>query len=212
MSDLPTANILLVEGYDDLYVTANIWEKNGLPKKHINIKQMGGDGLLPKTLRDTFLASGLENLGILIDADTNLNKRWKDISKMLTALGYEVPLQPTKGGAILSVLNKTRVGIWVMPTNELTGELEDFLVYLVPDPANDELWKLSEKCVNETIELVASIDKTKTKAHIHTYLAWQVEAGVPFGNAIKYSYFDTHKPEALEYLKWLKDLFPLGTT
>lgn len=47
-------NILLVEGADDLYVTANIWEKHGLAKKHIQIEDMKGVDELLKDLKGFF--------------------------------------------------------------------------------------------------------------------------------------------------------------
>ncbi len=205
------ANVFLVEGSDDLYVTANIWEKNGLPKtqEHINIKDMNGIDALFKEL-DTIIAvaSDLENLGILVDADTNLSQRWQQLSKILTAQGYTVPPQPAKSGTILTQSGKPRIGIWIMPDNNLTGILEDFLTYLVPDP-NEELWKLSEKCVDEAIKLSTVASIPKTKARVHTYLAWKEKSGLPLGSAIALSYLDAAKPEALEYLTWLKTLFPV---
>ena len=49
----------------------------------------------------------------------------------------------------------------------------------------------------------------KLKARIHTYLAWKEDSGLPLGWAIDLSYLDVNKPEALEYLEWLKTLFPV---
>jgi hypothetical protein len=203
-------NVLLVEGFDDLYVTANIWKKHfATPKTidHISIKDMNGVDLVQTAIKTELAGSGLENLGIVVDADDQLDVRWKTISTTLTQAGYSVPLLPEKTGTIIQELNKPTVGVWLMPDNRLRGRLEDFLLYLIPDPANDNLWFLSEKCVNEALLLDPQIPPGK--ARIHTYLAWKKDAGLPFGDAIAHSYFDTNKPEAILYLEWLKALFPV---
>ncbi len=210
MTNKRLPNILLVEGSDDLYVTANLWEKSGLPKTdgHISIIDMKGiDPLFNELSTRISLQSNLENLGILVDADTDLNLRWRQLQQKLSQQGYAVPAKPDKSGTILTQSEKPNVGVWIMPDNTLTGAIEDFLTYLIPDPAKDELWKLPQKCVDEAIALSVSIPRTK--AQVHTYLAWKKNSGLPPGAAITQSYLDTAKPEALEYLEWLKALFPV---
>jgi hypothetical protein len=202
-------HVLLVEGQDDLFVTANIWKKHGFPEKYFHIEPMGGiDPLLRDVGTIINTTSNLENLGILIDADTIQGRRWRQISEKLKEQGYTIPPQPNKGGTILPPQpDKPRIGIWIMPNNIGTGALEDFLTFLVPDPFNDELWKLSEHCVDEAIQ--RNIKIPKTKARIHTYLAWKEDSGVPLGWAIDLSYLDINKSQAIEYRDWLKTLFSL---
>lgn len=200
-------NILLVEGSNDTYVTAGIWEKHGLQKKFINIIEKGGWQSILTELDSDLDDSELENLGILIDADKDLPARWVTISKTLAALGYIVPPTPDPAGTILEHSHRPRLGVWLMPNNKQAGALEDFLMNLVPDPLNDDLWKLSEKCVDEAIIFNKKIPKDK--ARIRTYLAWKKEPGAPLGKAIEYGYLDVNKTEAIQFLNWLKNLFPV---
>jgi hypothetical protein len=202
-------NVLLVEGNDDLFVTANLWKSQGLPEQHFFIRNMNGwDKLKDNDYVETQLDTpDLVNLGIAIDADTDLAKRWRELSTVLANFGYVCPTQPDKGGTILVQTDKPRVGIWLMPDNQLHGEIEDFLSYLVPDTANDSLWLLTEDCVNEAKLLNTKIPTAK--ARIHTYLAWKEQAGLPFGTAIAANYFDPTKLESVAYLNWLKALFPI---
>lgn len=199
------ANVLLVEGSNDTYVTRGILKKHKLPENLITIKEKEGwQGILAKL--DTELDdSELENLGILIDADKNLPARWAAVSKTLTGLGYIVPPTPDQAGTILVQSGKPRLGIWLMPDNKRAGALEDFLISLVPDPLTNALWKLSEKSVDEAIFIEPAIPRTK--AWIRTYLAWKKESGAPLGKAIEYGYLDVTKLEAVQYLDWLKNLF-----
>ena len=50
----------------------------------------------------------------------------------------------------------------------------------------------------------------KSKAEIHTWLAWQEEPGTPMGQAITKQYLDTNKELAKKFIGWLDNLFGLS--
>ncbi len=50
-------------------------------------------------------------------------------------------------------------------------------------------------------------DVHKSKARIHTWLAWQNPPGLPMGTSIKKNLFDTNKELCLLFIEWIKKLF-----
>jgi len=67
---------------------------------------------------------------------TDLAARWQSLRDRLIDLGYPgVRKDPDPQGTVLEPPADgllPRVGIWIMPDNQTTGILEDFLLSLVP--------------------------------------------------------------------------------
>ena len=85
--------------------------------------------------------------------------------------------------------------------------LEDFIAALAkPD---DALMKKSEDVLTE-LE-TEGIQKYKpvhrSKAKIHTYLAWQDVPGRPMGQAITANILNSNSDVAVKFVKWLKEMF-----
>lgn len=93
-----------------------------------------------------------------------------------------------------------------MPDNTQAGILEDFLRWLVPD--GDSLWDRAENCLNE-IPPEERRFPSLSKAHIHTWLAWQEEPGTLLGSAINKRYFNADAPQAQRLMAWIHTLFKL---
>ncbi len=224
-------NILLVEGTDDLHTIANL-VKYHLKIKHvetlIDIKAVGGiNKLFNKLKKELLLETEMENLGIVVDADYDIDARWQSIKNNMDKLKNikikDMPEKPEKNGAIFSLLKtkeqKTiKVGIWLMPNNQDTGMLEDFLLGLMP-LSNDNILKHIECCLDELsdsdlkILKIDSKDNPETwrlKAKLHTWLAWQKEPGDPYGTAIG-KYFKPSLEITQNFMAWLSDLFELDT-
>ena len=148
-------------------------------------------------------------MGIVLDADEHLDRRWQSISHTLQASGYgAIPAEPTQDGTIVEQPGKVRFGAWIMPDNKLPGILEDFVGYLVPP--DDRLWDQARLCV----ESAASLDRrfpaqSRSKAIIHTWLAWQEEPGSPLGSAITKRYLDAESSFAARFVDWLRRLYEL---
>jgi hypothetical protein len=200
-------NLLFVEGKDDYHVILALAVAYNLPVGLFEpIDQEGFSNILNIFPREIRLNSILRNLGLVVDADTNLDQRWDELRSRLLNIGYSnVPLKPEPTGTIVEEVGKPRIGIWLMPDNKLPGMLEDFIAYLVPDPANDKLWQLSEKCLQEARAVTTTIPEAKGR--IHTYLAWQDDPGVPLGLSITKKYLDPTKAHAQNFVVWINRLF-----
>ena len=117
-----------------------------------------------------------------------------------------MPDQPEESGTVVGAIEKKpKLGFWLMPDNTNPGMLEDFCA----DLADRESFEFADQCVTEAQErsLTNFNDIHRSKAVIHTYLAWQDEPGQPLGQAIT-----THslKPEtyiAQSFTGWLRTLF-----
>lgn len=208
-SSLIHNKILLVEGKDDLHVVANLCKAVGFPDNAFWIKEKGGYDPLKDTVEVELDDSNLQYLGILVDADTNVQERWESLRSKLLSAGYHaLPQQPKPNGIIVSQPRRPTVGVWIMPDNELPGELEDFIAYLIPE--DDMLWPRVADCVKQipTSDQLFS-DDDLSKVYIHTWLAWQAEPGRPIGQAIRARWLRPGAPQVSRFTDWLQRLFQL---
>lgn len=199
-------NILLVEGKDDEHVLYALFVHYQLPETFAVKNKQGVNNLL-ETLEVELLASELERLGIVIDADADLAGRWQALVAILQRLGYQnMPSKPDPDGTIILQTGKPMVGIWLMPDNSIPGILEDFISFLVP--SGDSLWSRAERCVDEIPkpERLFSVGNT-IKAHLYTWLAWQHDPGTPLGLAITKRYLIADSPHAVKLITWIRTLF-----
>lgn len=203
--------VLLVEGKNDKYVVENICGRLGLGRIDEIRPKSGIDPLLnvlPVELKGASDGS-ISVLGVILDADMDLQSRWQSISDKLVEAGYEgVPNTPSEEGTVLLSTDGPRLlpkfGIWVMPNNNVPGILEDFLKFLVPD--GDEVFSYAEKSVDKIpVKRFRNLDRPKVL--MHTWLAWQEEPGKPYGQAITARYLDTDLPLGQSFAAWLRNVF-----
>ena len=201
----------MVEGTDDKHVLKHICGNRDIP--HLDkVEKYGGIEKLLESLgvRLPLLNGEGDVIGVVIDADTDISVRWQSIRDRIIGVGYQnVPDQPDLDGTILDPPAGTllpRFGVWIMPNNQTSGILEDFLHFLVPQPnilfdhARD-----SVKTIPEGERRFKQL--AEPKAVIHTWLAWQEEPGRPFGTAITARFLDPNVPEVDVLAAWLKRLF-----
>ena len=98
-----------------------------------------------------------------------------------------------------------RVGIWLMPDNQSTGELEDFVARMIP--GDDPVWPLSE----DYIEGIPSEDRkfaqSKTqRAKVHAWLAAR-EDPRQMGQAIRARDLEVNGELCEKFVSWLRRLF-----
>lgn len=197
--------VFLVEGKDDDHVLRALFGHHGFPRTFL-IKTKGGVSNRLDTLDVELLASELEKLGVILDADLDLDARWQRLTHTLRDAGYDsVPLTPEVAGTIVIEPGKPTVGIWLMPNNSLPGMLEDFVRFLVP--RGDTLWQKAEACIDD----ISAAERLfpvahKAKAHIHTWLSWQHEPGTPLGLAITKQYLNAESQQALRLVNWARRL------
>ena len=202
---------LLVEGNDDQHVVWALCEKHKVPESFDVIECESAENVLKAFEVRLKIADNNQRIGIVVDADVNLRSRWDSIVSILKKTGkYDCEaIELPQDGLILEPTDNTypKVGFWLMPDNNQNGMLEDFMAALAtPD---DALMKKSEDVLTE-LE-TEGIQKYKTvhrsKAKIHTYLAWQDAPGRPMGQAITANILNADSELAVKFAEWLKELF-----
>lgn len=201
--------VLLVEGPDDEHVVKHICGLRQLGTIE-KIQACGGKEPLLESIGTRLKESDIGVLGIILDADIDLHARWQAVRDRLVASGYQdIPECPHSEGTVVTPPHDSilpRVGIWLMPDNQLPGILEDFLRFLVPE--GDALLLRAEEAIAAIpAEQRKFSELKKPKARIHTWLAWQEEPGKPFGQAISARYLDPTLPAANTFAKWLHETF-----
>ncbi len=202
---------LLVEGNDDQHVVWALCEKHNVPKSFDVIDCGSIDNVLKEFKLRLKLADINSRIGIVVDADVNLKSRWDSVVAILKNMGkYECDnIVLPQDGLILEPTDSSypKVGVWLMPNNNQNGMLEDFVVALAtPD---DVLMKKSEdvltKLEAEGIQKYKPVHRSKAK--IHTYLAWQDVPGRPMGQAITANILNSDSELAMKFANWLKEMF-----
>lgn len=200
--------VIRVEGPDDKAVLVAMLQYLGVGGK-IEVKDSGGINGLLAAVPVELKGSELGQLGIVVDADTDIGARWDALKSVLAKAGYAaVPALPEHGGTIIQEGERPKVGIWIMPDNTSVGAVEDFVSALVP--SGDTLWPLAATTVSHVITVERRfIPSYQPKAIMHTWLAWQAEPGRPMGQAITKRFLDPSLPNATTLCTWLRTLFSL---
>ena len=196
---------LLVEGNDDQHVIWALCEKFNIPEV-FDVIDCGGIDNLYESISLRFKQTDIETVGIIIDADIDLNKRWAYIRNLISNQGFKMPIDLPNDGLVL-LNGNIKVGVWIMPSNDTNGMLEDFVSFLVPP--NDELLPIVDTTLNEIerqkLNKYALIHKSK--ARIHSWLSWQEDPGTPMGFSITKRYLTTDNENCKQLINWLKILF-----
>lgn len=201
--------ILMVEGRDDEHVVKHICGSRGLGKID-RIVDYGGIDHLIEGIEVRLKESDVEMVGMVVDADVDIKARWDAISLRLKNSGFtQIPTEFPAEGLILDPPVGTllpKVGVWMMPDNKVSGILEDFLAFLVPD--GDPLFKYVKGSIDGLDPgLIRFAKLKKPKALIHSWLAYQEEPGRPLGQAISARYLDPNLAAADSFSMWLNRLF-----
>ena len=94
-----------------------------------------------------------------------------------------------------------------MPNNNLEGMLEDFVLQLVS--SENVLMQKAESTLSELeAEEIQQYKRVhRSKAKVHTFLAWQDEPGKPIGQAITARILNPDAEEAKAFIGWLNKLY-----
>ena len=204
---------LLVEGRDDLHAIVSSMTQHGVDFKHRppgvpEIKECDNDAGVLEAI--PMSAKTYDRLGIMLDADFPPTNRWVSVRDRLRSppLSLVVPDNlPSDGLVIDGWRPNSLIGVWLMPDNIEPGMLEDFLGNLVPP--NDLCWPYTDEVVDTAKANGAAFGLThKSKARIHSWLAWQEPPGRPFGTAITAQLFLNNSPLALRFAHWFARVFP----
>ncbi len=200
------AKILLVEGNNDKHVIFALRDKFDV-KNNFKVKDCSDIQTLIESIPEELRVEELQSIGIMVDADVNPKGRWEAIKKKLSHLESSLPVNLPDKGLIFNTSDGTRVGVWLMPNNKISGNLEDFMSFLIPKDdvlkpnAEAALAELESKAINRYAA------KDRSKALVHTWLAWQESPGSPLGQSITRRYLDTDEQNCKNLIDWLTKLF-----
>ena len=199
--------VLLVEGSNDCHVILALCQLHNVPQT-FGLYECGSDD---RAIRRMNALLQKENppkiIGLVIDADRpDLAGRWTSIRSKLSNHPYVLPTVPLPDGTILEANDAgSRLGFWLMPNNQVDGMLEDFCRDMIDVSAVGTV----EQCLHiaEASGHTSFKSVHRSKAFVHTYLAWQDEPGKPLGQAITAQALQGNTDTAQRFVKWLTDLF-----
>ena len=208
-------SILRVEGKDDTHAIVHLLLRHGVDCESIPVcikhahgdePSGGADRLLAGMETDVKASTG-RSIGFVLDADEVPGDRWNAVSGRLKPVGLTLPDEiPPEGFVGDAGLVQARVGVWLMPDNQRSGALEEFLRDLIA--IQDPLLPIAKKSTSHAKEQGARFsDSDRRKAILHAWLAWQERPGVPYGTAIRARYFDHDSAAALAFVAWFKRVF-----
>lgn len=204
---------LLVEGKNDQHIVWALCKQYAVPETFtVEIPKSevdsGGVDKLLSSIAIYVLEPGLRSLGIVIDADERPQDRWRSIQNHLSEAGYSgIPDVPDRRGMILTAPLRPRIGVWMMPNNALTGSIEDFSRLLI-DSADPLLLTAEETVASLEQRNIQRFRPThRSKALLHTWLAWQDPPGMPMGTALTAKALNPESPLATQFVDWIQRLF-----
>lgn len=201
--------VLLVEGPDDKHVVIHLSERSGLTHNFRIVEKEGKDSLLDAIEVEVDIP-GRTVLGIILDANDDPNARWQAVTDRLNRLRQEdhfdlpdLPAQPQPGGTIID--GRLRIGIWLMPDNRSTGQLEDFVGSMIP--SGDPVWPRAQTFIDGIPPDDRKFAPGKIqRAKVHVWLATR-ESPRPMGLSIKAEDLDTNTSNTTTFVNWLRELF-----
>lgn len=171
-------------------------------------RQEGGVDNMIETISTEIKEPGREVVGILADANgENFDSRehpWQKIkSKLEEVLDFKevLPELPCQKGLIRrNVKPKQKpkstlhVGVWLMPDNGSSGELENFFAGLIE---GNRTWKLAKEYVNQYMESTKQLENLQS--------GFDTEKPYKVSKAEVYAWLATRKKQ--RFARWLEELF-----
>lgn len=204
-------SVLLVEGKDDQHVIWSLLEYYKVPETFVVNDCDGIDNLLHEVSLRLTTPTMYTRMGVVMDADVNIQGRYDALCSILESTGkYDLSqVVLSERGTLIKSLDENYpvIGLWLMPDNRSNGMLEDFVMALAD--VEDELMHESDVVLSSleqrSLNRYSSVHRSKAK--IHTYLAWQEEPGKPMGQAITAKVLHAESESARVFVEWIKSLF-----
>lgn len=204
-------SVLLVEGKDDQHVIWSLLEYYKVPETFVVNDCDGIDNLLHEVSLRLTTPTMYTRMGVVMDADVNIQGRYDALCSILESTGkYDLSqVVLSERGTLIKSLDENYpvIGLWLMPDNRSNGMLEDFVMALAD--VKDELMHESDVVLSSleqrSLNRYSSVHRSKAK--IHTYLAWQEEPGKPMGQAITAKVLHAESESARVFVEWIKSLF-----
>ena len=198
----PSEKVLLVEGQDDKHVIRHLCARHH-PMPTFDVVDKGGIGNLLLSIGPEIKASGRKVVGIALDANDDLASRWDAVVGRLRQANIESPNSPYLSGTIIP--GKPQVGIWLMPNNQLSGELEDFVETMIPE--GDPVWPMSKRYIDAIPNADRKFAAGKIlRAKLYAWLATR-EAPNRMGLAIGAGDLRADNELSSAFVDWIRRLF-----
>ena len=120
----------------------------------------------------------------------------------------QLPTVPDPNGTIVPedpAMGSPRIGIWIMPDNRLAGELEDFVIQMIPE--GDPVWPRSQTYIADIPAPARRFEDSKiAKSQVHAWLAARRFPGL-MGIAVRDGDLTVDGPLCQRFIAWLNRLF-----
>ncbi|MCY3802071.1 MAG: hypothetical protein OXG46_10885 [Chloroflexi bacterium] len=197
------SRVLIVEGQDDEHVVQRICERCA-PSPSFHVERRDGIHRLLDDLGADILLPGRQSVGIVVDANDNVSARWAALRSRLAEEDVDIPDSPEASGIIVTGgKGRPDVGVWLMPDNSSVGQLEDFVVTMIP--ADDPVWPLAQRYIEGIPAPAFSAGKT-LRAQLYAWLAAR-ERPRHMGLAIRAGDLDVDGDLCQKFVDWLTRLF-----
>ena len=195
-------NILLVEGQDDMHVVQHLRDCSQ-PMLQFSTLDKGGLSRLLPAIGVEIKVSGRKAVGIVVDSNNDLQARWDTVAEQIRSVKIQPPDNPDPAGTIIS--STPRIGVWLMPNNQSSGELEDFVQEMIPD--EDPVWPRSRDYIQGIPNGDRKFrDSKMLKAELFAWLATREIPG-RMGAAIGTGDLLVDKELSATFADWLRRLF-----
>lgn len=201
------ANILVVEGRDEEAIIGHLRARHELLPP-FDISKKGGIKPLLRSIAPEIKAPGRRAVGIVVDADEDLDARWMSVAQRLEQAGIAIGDPDPAGTIVPGTHTSPDVGIWVMPNNQSPGEIEDFIRTMMP--AGDPVWPLAERYIDDIPPEHRAFKRKKVlRAKVHAWLATR-QRPRPMGIAIATEDLDSTGEICTLFVAWLRRVFEGG--
>lgn len=170
------------------------------PQSKVGVHPSGGIDKPIRAIPGAIPEPEAEAVGIVVDANDDIVSRWENICDQLRPCKCSPPKNPDPDGTILQATEgNVRVGVWLMPDNQASGEIENFVETMVP--RRDANWK-------DAVQYVESRQSPPGKRVPATLRVWLAVRDGPhhMGAAIKRNDLRVDGPRCRAFCAWLKKL------
>ena len=208
--DENSPRIIFVEGKDDRHVVCHIIAKSGLGGLGISVVDKEGINKLLGALSAEPKRPDRLAVGFVLDANDRPEGRWEAVVNRFEKEGIKFPRYICPDGTIVEANPEKRlprIGVWLMPYNDLKrgGELEDFVLEMVPK--DDPILPKAKNFIDSiTADDQAFSPNKRNKAVIHAWLATRSQPG-QMGSAIQRNDLQINGEPCKKFVAWVEHLF-----
>ena len=148
---------------------------------------------------------GRRFVGFVLDGNSFPQQSWGEFREKLVEAGFSPPLNLNPDGVILKDESGPAVGVWLMPDNGSSGEIEDFVIEMIMD--NDPVWPLAQSYIDGIPEEYRKFPPIKSdKAKLYAWLSARKKPS-RMGATIGAGDLNTETQLNSSFMSWLSNLF-----